>query len=236
MPGKRSTTKSKPGKSGKAKSSEPVKTLVTAAQKRKEADRKRATELIALIKRRLESISEAFYDIGESLRELSQKRLFLAMGYVSFEKMLQGERLMGRTQAFKLIEIVNAFPRSKALQLGQEKAYALSRLADATPSADSPEGLTDTTIAVGKSRKRITDASVREINAAARDVRANARPAKAASPEERAAKKSARELQAALRRKGVKGASVQTKHDETGWLLEIEIVASASQILLRALR
>jgi hypothetical protein len=39
-----------------------------------------------LIARRKQTITEAFYDIGEALREISRKKLYGALGFASFEK------------------------------------------------------------------------------------------------------------------------------------------------------
>lgn len=111
-----------------------AKAAKTAADR---ADKTRATALVALITRRKSEIVEAFYDIGEALRELSRKKLYVTLGHKSFAAMLSERKLMSATQANKLIRIVENVPRDTALSLGPERAFALVSLTDATPEKDT---------------------------------------------------------------------------------------------------
>lgn len=97
----------------------------------------RAKELLSLIRRRKSEIVEAFYDIGEALLELSKRKHYEALGCASFQELLEKHGVMGKSQAFKLIKIVKNVPRDTALELGQEKAYAMIALAAATPERDT---------------------------------------------------------------------------------------------------
>ena len=115
--------------------------LTTDAKKQLAANKKRGTALLALIDRRKTRISLDFYDIGEALKELLDNMLYSAMGFDSFEQMLDARKVMGATQAFKLIRLVEGIPRDQALRLGQEKAYALVTYTAATPEQDVPAAL-----------------------------------------------------------------------------------------------
>ncbi len=126
--------------------------------------KKRLAELVALIKRRKDDIVESFYDIGEALREIVKHKLFVVSGHGSFEGFLKANALMSRTQAFKLIKVVESVPRTRAMKLGQERAFALVAYSDATPEKDSAESLV-----VGKKKiagKAVSEAPVREIRKA----------------------------------------------------------------------
>jgi hypothetical protein len=224
-------------KKGTARGKEPgagVGAELTAARRRAKERRARAEQLVALVERRKRRIVEDFYDIGEALRELSRSKLYVELGHTSFEEMLEARQIMGRTQAFKLIEVVEAFTRVKALELGAEKAYALVRLAAATPAADSPQQLAERGVVVGRRRKAAGEASVREIAQETRQVRAKGRGAAEADPEQREASGAARRVQAGLRKAGARGAQARAKRGAGGWVVEITVPVAEASVLERA--
>ncbi len=187
-----------------AKTAAAAKALATARKK------KRGEALIALIERRRARIVEDFYDIGEALRELLRDELYAALGYASFEALLDDRGLVSVAQARKLISVVDSVPREDALALGQERAYALVSYAAATPEDDTVAGL----VSGGAT---ITKASVREIRAAARGERAKAAAnepptaaQKAKAKQERSALAQARAL---LRAAGVARPTLAVKGD-----------------------
>jgi hypothetical protein len=138
-----------------------------AAQMR---NNERLSELTAGIRRRMTAIVESFYDIGEALREILDRKLYGAAGHVSLQAFLDAEHLMSSRQARKLIAIVRRVPRPAALVLGQERAYALLSYTAATEAPDTVASfITDKTMINGK---LATQASLREIQAAARTARA----------------------------------------------------------------
>lgn len=184
--------------------------------------------MLAEIERRKQRIAEDFYDIGLDLRELFDKKLFGALGYPTFGAMLEDRKVMSLSQAHRLIRIVRALPREKALAIGSEKAALLSGYSEATPEADTPEWLLDQGTLPGG--KPVADASSREIAAALKKVR-GAKKRKAPTPEETAAQAGARRAQAALRKRGAKGATVEVVRKADGLWLHAEVPASAGSLL-----
>ncbi|MCC6558572.1 MAG: hypothetical protein IT372_37025 [Polyangiaceae bacterium] len=211
--------KSKPTSDAPPKSSRlPV---VAEAARAAGADRQRAEALLELIERRKESIAEDFYDLGEALRELQRKRLHVALGHASFAEMLRARRIMGLTQAKKLIEVAQALPRGKALELGPEKAYALARYAAATPEIDTARSLLEGGARIDD--KPIEELSVRELTRAIGKVKAKVRRSKPVPAEEREALQAARRLQAWLRARGARDAIAVARKDKGGFSLHVEL-------------
>src|SRR5690349_6943036 len=58
----------------------------------------------------------------------------VSLGYATFDELLTARKVMGRTQAYKRINLVERVPRDEALALGEEKAYALLAYTAATPA------------------------------------------------------------------------------------------------------
>jgi hypothetical protein len=176
---------------------------------------KRLAELVALIRRRMSAVVEGFYDIGEALREILDKKLYGAAGHAGLEAFLKAERLMSYRQATKLIALVRKVPRTQALSLGQEKAYALVSYTEATPEADSPEALLATDAKVGA--KPVSKASVREIEAATRVVRVTEKAKRPPTEAERARAKAetglVKTLRGALRGAGIGRAEITVSGD-----------------------
>ncbi|UJR87195.1 hypothetical protein [Sandaracinus amylolyticus] len=132
-----------------------------------EAREKKLRNLLALIERRKTRIVEDFYDIGEALRAILRERLY-ELRHETFEALVEEEIGIARATAFRLVAVVEALPREKALELGQEKSYALVTYAAATPEADTPLALAEAPIA---------KSSANEIKRAATELRAKKKAA-----------------------------------------------------------
>ena len=197
------------GTSGKGALIERTKAAALAKNKA------RLAELVALIRRRATEVIEGFYDIGEALREIVDHKLYAVDGHKSLKGFVEAEKLMSDRQATKLIAVVRKVSREKALQLGQEKAYALLSYAEATPEDDSPESLLAADAKIGASR--VTSASVREIEAATREARAQAKAARPQTEAQRAKAKAdaalEKTLRGALREAGIGRAEISVKGD-----------------------
>ena len=125
-------------------------------------------ELVALIKRRMVDVVESFYDIGEALREIVEKKLYVEGGHKNLGAFLRAEGIMSISRANRLIAVVRKVPRDDAMRLGQERAYALLAYTEATPDDDSPS-----TLLASDARIKGTPAaaaSVRDIQRARREV------------------------------------------------------------------
>lgn len=185
----------------------------------------RCAELLALVHRKMTSVVESFYDVGEALREILDKKLFAAAGYDTFEAMLEREGLMSRRQASKFIGVARKVPREHALGLGHERAYALMAYAEASADNDTVAALVTSGATVAG--KPVTEASLREITAATREARAKAlgrRPKTGAQRDrERADQSVARAVRTALRAAGIGRARVTVAGDE------VRVVLSRAQ-------
>lgn len=230
-PSKRAGTTSKPSGADKPNANaKAAKAMVKTATKISEAGRRHAEELLARIERRKESINEDFYDIGEALRELLKKKLYIALGYSSFDEMLSARNIMSRSQAHRLIALVSELPREKALAVGPEKGMLLLRYVDATPEVDTAASVLEKgTIPGGKA---VVDASTRELREASKQVRAQAQAAKKKKTSEAAeAARGARAVQAALRKQGARGATaIAMRRGGEDWL-RIEMPAASADLL-----
>jgi hypothetical protein len=198
------------------------RTQVVVAQDRKAA---RLNELLSRIRRKMVSMAENFYDIGECLREILDKKLFEAAGHTSLDEMLDAEKLISRRQAGKLIAVVRKVSREHALSMGHEKAYALLAYIAVTPKHDSVAILLESRAKIAG--KPVADASLREIVRATLDVRtqeAAKRPKTDAElKHERADKALLRTVRDALQTVGVSRPAVQITGDE------VRIVLSRTQ-------
>ncbi len=175
-------------------------------------------------------IAEDFFEIGEALREILKKKLYVALGYESFAELLTKRQVMSPRTADKLIEIAEAVPRTRAMELGQEKAYALARLAAATPALDSAESLLSEGVKVGGRKKAVAKLSTRDLVKAAQA----ARPVKKDAAKDAAAR-SARGLQAAVRKAGGKGATAAPRKTSAGWVVQLDVPTAVVDTVVRAL-
>jgi hypothetical protein len=186
----------------------------------------RAGELLAVIARRMQRIEEDFFDIGVALKELKDKKLFVALGDATFDAMLAKRIPIGRSQAYKLIAIAERVTRDEAIELGEEKAYAIARLVAVTPDADTVTSVLDKGVRVGAKERSAKTMSRREIDAVKRTIVSRS---KKPDPAERDAKREARAVQARLRKRHV-GAKIDVAREKGKWwaILRVPIADLAS--------
>jgi hypothetical protein len=96
----------KPPVMKKAVPTERARALIEDARKGTTAAQERGEALLAEIARRRTRIIEDFYDIGVALAEIEKKKLYVALGAPSFEELLRKQRVLGATQARRLLHVV----------------------------------------------------------------------------------------------------------------------------------
>ena len=184
-----------------------------------------ATDLLSRIVGRKNDIARAFYDIGLTLGELHEKKLYAALGYESFDAMLAHQNIMTGQYARRLIQVAAAFDREQAQRLGAEKAYALVRYAARTKLADDPvEYLTDGFPVPGGKRRPIDQVAVSEIAAATRTAVLRQKGEHGASEAaRRVAASAARTIAAKLRARTDDQADVKHVFRHGSWWLQITV-------------
>ncbi len=184
--------------------------LLSASAKNK----KTAEGLIVQIRKRQDRIADDFYQIGVALKALSQPALYQAAGHESFKQLLRARRLVKSSTAYKLISVVDHYPKAEAQQIGLEKAYSLNRYVAATPAEDLAAVLVRENPLIGKIP--LDQISVRDLDlATARLRRAASKPTE--DPEAKAARRTARELQRTLRAAGARSAKVRALRKDGEW-------------------
>lgn len=188
-------------------------------------NKKLAERLIVDIEKRKARISDDFYQIGVALKALSAPALYQALGYASFRKLLRERRLLNATTAYKLIAVVDQFPKAQARKIGFEKAYALTRFVAATPAEDLASTLVTENPTIG--RTPLANMSVRQLEAAtARIDRASSRTD---DPEAKAARRAARTLQRTLRAAGATSAKVKAVRLEGKWHVRTDMLVQDAE-------
>ncbi|MBW2460222.1 MAG: hypothetical protein JRH11_01165 [Deltaproteobacteria bacterium] len=183
-------------------------------------NKKQAERLIVEISKRQARISEDFYRIGVALKELSRPALYESAGHKNFRDLLKKRGLMSPATAYKLIAVVDHYPKAKAQRIGFAKAYALTRFVAATPAEDRASALVDENPIIG--RTPLDRISVRRLNEATDRVRrAAAKPTN--DPEAKAARRAGRELQRKLRAAGARSAKVKAVRLEGKWHLRTDM-------------
>jgi hypothetical protein len=207
----------------------PSAVLATAATATTAAARY-AEELLELVARRKAHITEAFYDIGRALRELSKKKLYSALGYVSFGELLDARRVMSRAQAHKLVTIVTTMSVKTALPLGVEKAFELARYTQATPALDTPDSLLESGAFVGD--RPAAESTVQDLARATRNEKKKSAPAKK-DPAEKTAEKAAKQAGTWLRKHGAKGIVAKAVRRKDGWRVVLEMTPEAAAAVFK---
>lgn len=207
----KSSTKSKSAPDAVAAVQRLAKTAKKAQSAAKRAQRARCEELLALIARRKAEAVEAFYDMGEALREIHRKKLYTALGYTSFEQLLSERSVMSVTQASKLMKIVEHTSRSLALKLGQERAFALVGYVEATEESDTVEEIV-------KSERKIAGVPAAKASKRALEQEAKKlRDAKPKSAKQKAVNKAhqllQRRLSAMLKANGLSKVTLEPQHN-----------------------
>jgi hypothetical protein len=190
-----------------------------------------ANELLARIIARKNDIARAFYDIGQALGEIHEKKLYGALGYDSFDAMLIDRSIMTGQYARRLIQVAAAFDREQAQRLGADKAYALVRYAARTKLADDPvEYLNDGFPVAGGKRRPVEQVAVSEITAATRVAVLRQKGQHGASEAaRRVAASAAREVSAKLRPRTDDQAEVTHVFRHGSWWLQIVIPAEMAK-------
>ncbi|MBK8258506.1 MAG: hypothetical protein IPK82_38335 [Polyangiaceae bacterium] len=196
--------------------------LTTDAKVASAASKKRAEALLDLIARRKARIAEDFYEIGKALKELQDKKLYLAVGYTSFEGMLDGRGVLSVTQARKLIQVVSKVPLATALKVGPEKAFALVKFTEVTPELDTPELLVEGGQKIGG--KSAAEASVRDIAGATKTLRkAAVKKGGKVDAAQKEAEGVAKRGLAWLKGRGAKKARVEARKTKDGYVVTVTL-------------
>ena len=180
--------------------------IVATKAAAREARRKKLAALQRLIRRRLATVTESFYDVGVALREILEQKLYAAAGHASLGAYLGATKLLSLTLAEKLIAIVRQVPREDALAAGQERAFAMIALAAATPEADTAAELIAHGTVDGEPAKT---ASVRAIRAEAKAQAARHPKTKAQSAKTKADAAVDKGLRAWLKKGGLRPETVR---------------------------
>ena len=70
------------------------------------------------------TLSRSFYDVGNILVDIRDRKLYEAKGYGSFEAFVEREIELGKQMSLKLVRIVGTFIREAALAIGLDRATA----------------------------------------------------------------------------------------------------------------
>ncbi|CAN5192008.1 hypothetical protein BH09MYX1_BH09MYX1_67610 [soil metagenome] len=80
-------------------------------------------------------LSRGFFETGLALARFRDARFALFLGHRSFGAFLRSNALLRRATAYKLLSIATHLPPKRAMTLGMERAYALSRIVVQNPKA-----------------------------------------------------------------------------------------------------
>ncbi|MGH7282250.1 MAG: hypothetical protein ACRELY_12040 [Polyangiaceae bacterium] len=181
------------------------------------------------------AIASSFYDMGQVLAEILDSKLYAALGYASFEALLEDRELMGARQARKFIDVANAFRREPAVRLGPEKAYALIRYCARTEKDDEPVSFVHAGFPIGGKRKDIDVITVREIEAATRTAIGRQKSSHGQSERARVEVESERRaVLVALHKRGIEDAHVSVKWARSSWHLVVEVPAEHARAIFKA--
>ena len=123
---------------------------------------------------------ENLWDLGTSLCRVHDKKLYQISGY-NFDEYLAKEVKIGRSTAYRLMELARNFSRETAIKFGQTKLLGAIAYAKATPEQDRPVDVTRYEIEVKtpsgkKATKSFKNATSREIKRAADLLRRRLKP------------------------------------------------------------
>lgn len=79
-----------------------------------------ATQIKALRK----TLQKSFFDIGVVLKDIRDRKLYVAKGFGTFEAYLVRETDLGRVTCLRLVKLVTTFQREAAMELGMDKVFA----------------------------------------------------------------------------------------------------------------
>jgi hypothetical protein len=127
----------------------------------------RAETLLDLVRDLKGDAKTTFYEMGEALLELLDKKLYAAIGYKSFEAMIEDRDIIGLTQAKKFVEVRRSFDRESALRIGSEKAFALARYCARVRDEEDPRAYLERGFPlINGKRKNVDQVSLRDIQLA----------------------------------------------------------------------
>jgi hypothetical protein len=208
-----------------------TRAMVRATEVTMTAAKRRGQDLLDEIARKLTFIGEAFVDIGEALVELEKKKLWAALGHASFNALLIERKIMGRSQAFRLMAIARTIPRRDALLLGPDKAYAIVQYANATAAVDSVPQLLVKGVRVEGKLRDVHDVSAGEIRSEASRTRINRNSARK-DPARHAALQLAKDAVRGLSRRGIR-ARVAVHRTKDGWEAQVTMPIAGLEMLVR---
>ncbi|MBN2496740.1 MAG: hypothetical protein JXR96_19270 [Deltaproteobacteria bacterium] len=166
--------KPKPIKATPLKPAKPLKPATPLQPKSDpEPDLARETTKILRLK---EEIGERFWDLGQCLLRVHDRALYTQAGFESFEQYLGKKGVdIGKSTAYRLMDLAKNFSRELARKHGQSKLMAAIELAASTPEEDRPIDVLAYQVETRKDGKTVIkpfkDATVREIKGAAQRQR-----------------------------------------------------------------
>ena len=164
-PAKKDPVKKDPVKKDPVKLSLIEQTVANAIEKNAREGR---AQLLA-VNTKLSQIESCFYDVGAALTKLREPRIWGAMGFASFEALVETIPNLSLPVANRLMRITEHYKETTAIALTQTKAIALLTYVEATPEADDAESLASEDAMVGG--LPISQQTVRGILEAAAEAR-----------------------------------------------------------------
>jgi hypothetical protein len=101
-----------------------------------------ATNQVKNLKR---TLHKSFWDIGQILKDIEDRRLYEVKGYGSFEAFVERELDLGKQLSLRIVRIAQTFLREAALRVGLEKAVAALEVLEGDEEATPPPPATTTT-------------------------------------------------------------------------------------------
>ncbi len=147
-----------------AASEQAASTVIVRGREAKTALVARAEKLVAKARGLMEQIERNFWELGRVLEAIRSEELHRVLGYDNLEVLAEEGLGLSKTVAWKLIAVAQGLPRTEAVKLGQERAYALVAYAKATGEGDDAVALVRRDVAIAG--KRLSQTSVRELKAA----------------------------------------------------------------------
>lgn len=120
------------------------------------ARQKELAKETAKIIRLKNEVAKNFWELGKSLDNVKENQLHTEAGCASFEDYLKKEVKIGRSTAYRLIELARNFSKETAAAFGQEKLLGAIAYAKATPEQDRPLDVTSYEIEVRSPKGTVT--------------------------------------------------------------------------------
>lgn len=76
------------------------------------------------IKTLRKTLQKSFFDIGVVLRDIRDRKLYVAKGFGTFEAYLERETDLGRVTCLRLVKLVSTFQREAAVEIGMDRVFA----------------------------------------------------------------------------------------------------------------